>query len=200
MDELNLHRRRLIHTLYSAYSGELAAGLAYKAHWRSLKEKEQIDQVRKIEDEEWRHRAIVGEMLKNLGARPQRLREIFMYCIGKTVGTSCFVIGWFMPMYFAGRLETANVKEYETAAEHARALGMAEVASKLMELSDTEYEHERFFWTSVTGHPFLPVFRLFFPWTPVKNRENEIAGASNSGRLEAYENITVPPPTVPEDS
>src|SRR5215469_10143670 len=138
MADSDYHRQKLIHTLYSAYSGELAAGFAYNAHWRSLKLKEEIDRVRQIEEEEWQHRAIVGEMLKNLGAKPQRLREMLMFCIGKTVGTACFLIGWFMPMYFAGRLETANVKEYETAAEHARALGMAEVASKLMELSDTE--------------------------------------------------------------
>jgi demethoxyubiquinone hydroxylase (CLK1/Coq7/Cat5 family) len=187
MDDSNYHRKQLIHTLYSAYSGELAAGLAYNGHWRCLKDQEQIDQVRKIEDEEWKHRAIVGEMLKNLGAHPQRPREIMMFCIGKTVSCACFIIGWFMPMYFAGRLETANVKEYETAAEHARALGMLEVAEKLMELSDTEYEHERFFWEAVTGHPFLPIFRTVFPWTPVKDRSKEIKGDTNQASIKGID-------------
>jgi len=199
MDDTNYHRRQLIHTLYSAYSGELAAGLAYRAHWRTLKEKEQADCVRKIEDEEWHHRVIVGDMLKNLGAQPQRLREILMFCIGTTVGCACYLIGWFMPMYFAGRLETANVKEYETAAEHARALGMAEIASKLMELSDTEYEHERFFWSMVTGHPMLPVFRLFFPWTPVKNRSIELVSDGDPEIHGSATTITKPPLIVSED-
>ena len=38
-----------------AYSGELAAGYAYSAHWRSVKNLEQRADNSKIEQEEWDH-------------------------------------------------------------------------------------------------------------------------------------------------
>jgi hypothetical protein len=157
--------------------------------------------VRLIEEQEWAHRAIVGRMLSGLGAKPEVLREIMMFSIGSLVGCACFLIGWFMPMYFAGRLETANVKEYETAAEHARALGLTAIASELMELSDTEYEHERFFWSAVTGHPLLPAFRLLFPWTPEKDRSQEITRAADGGMFgaPATHSALSAPPIVPDE-
>lgn len=103
------NRRKLIHILHMAYSGELAAGLAYAAHWRSLRDSDQKAQLQKIEREEWVHRRQVGEMLAYLEDKPQKWREVMMWTIGRTVGLACFVIGWFMPMYFAGRLENDNV-------------------------------------------------------------------------------------------
>jgi demethoxyubiquinone hydroxylase (CLK1/Coq7/Cat5 family) len=54
------HREMLIHILRMAYSGEKAAGYAYSGHWRSVKDPTERRQIRKIENEEWEHRAIVG--------------------------------------------------------------------------------------------------------------------------------------------
>ncbi len=34
------------------------------------------------------------------------------HLIGRLISFSCHVIGWFMPFYFAGRLESGNVCEY----------------------------------------------------------------------------------------
>lgn len=96
------HRHRLIHVLHMAYSGELAAGYAYSAHWRSVKNAEQRAGIQKIESEEWAHRETVGKMLSQLGDGPQKPRELMMTLIGRTVGFSCYLIGWFLPMYFAG--------------------------------------------------------------------------------------------------
>src|SRR5579883_2329748 len=138
-----------------AYSGEKAAGYAYNAHWRSIKNAAQRAQIQKIEQEEWDHRAIVGEMLKFLEAKPQLWRELMMATIGRTVGFCCYFIGWFLPMYFAGRLESANWQEYEYAAFHANQLGLFDFERELIRLSKVEREHELFFLQMVTNHPFL---------------------------------------------
>ena len=160
------YRTRLIHLLHMAYSGEKAAGYAYAAHWRSLRDAEERRQIQKIESEEWTHRAIVGDMLKFLGSKPQLLREIWMAIIGRTVGFGCFLIGRFLPMYFAGRLESANIKEYEHASEYAAHLGLHDFADELMRLSDVEKEHEQYFMNAVRDHRFLPFVRNIFQWGP----------------------------------
>lgn len=164
MDEIEQHRRQLIHTLHMAYSGEKAAGYAYNAHWKSIKNLKQRQQIQKIENEEWAHREIVGKMLTYLGAQPQIPRELLMAMIGRTVGFGCYLIGWFLPMYFAGRLESANIKEYEVAAFHATALNLPEFAAELMRLSSVEKEHEDFFMKMVSDHPLLPAVRAIFKW------------------------------------
>ncbi|HEU5240253.1 MAG TPA: hypothetical protein VFU37_24170 [Pyrinomonadaceae bacterium] len=67
-------RQNLIAILQLAYSGELAAAYAYRGHWHSLRRKDERESVRNIENDEWRHRKFVGEMLKSLerlSARPQ---------------------------------------------------------------------------------------------------------------------------------
>lgn len=158
------HRDALVHVLQMAYSGEKAAGYAYSHHWRSLRSPDEVAAIRKIELEEWEHRRIVGSMLADLGFSPQIWREIMMSCIGHSVGISCYIIGWFLPMYFAGRLEHTNVGEYEIAANHAEELGLADCALTLRKLSSVEQEHELFFLGAVEGHKFLPVLSRLFGW------------------------------------
>jgi hypothetical protein len=158
------HRRHLIDLLQGAYSGELAAGFAYRGHWKSLKNESERAAIRKIEMEEWIHRKRVGEMLLSLSARPQRLREAKMWLIGRTIGAACHAIGWFFPMYFAGRLESGNVIEYETAASIAAALGLGKFEADLLVMAGVEKEHERFFLSVVTGHRLLPLVSSFFDW------------------------------------
>ena len=67
-------RAQLIAVLQLAYSGELAAGYAYRGHWHSVSEAEERARIKTIEDEEWHHRKLVGEMLKSLGAGPNKVR------------------------------------------------------------------------------------------------------------------------------
>jgi demethoxyubiquinone hydroxylase (CLK1/Coq7/Cat5 family) len=161
-------RKGLIHVLHMAYSGEKAAAYAYNAHWKSLQNHHERTAVRRIELEEIDHRAIVGAMLLELNARPQRWREVWMGMIGRTVGFSCYIIGWFLPMYFAGRLEHSNVDEYDVAANYADQMGLEEFARELRRLSQVEHEHERFFLNAITGHPMVPYMRMCFCWgTPI---------------------------------
>ncbi|HTA77677.1 MAG TPA: ferritin-like domain-containing protein [bacterium] len=166
----DFHREHLVHILLMAYSGELAAAYAYRGHWKSVKTADEIKGIQKIEEEEWRHRKAVGQMLAKLGHKPIFLREIKMGCIGRTIGFLCHVTGWFFPMYFAGRLEHTNVKEYVTAAEHAGKLGLQKYKKDLIQMAKTEQEHEDFFGRMVLDHPLLPITKTFFTWAPVRKK------------------------------
>ena len=165
-DDSDYHKRALIHILRMAYSGEKSAGYAYNAHWRSIKNVEQKQRIQQIENEEWAHRQIVGQMLSHLGAKPQTWREVMQAMIGRTAGFACYITGWFLPMYFAGRLESANIKEYEAASYHAEKLSLTQFAAELTRLSLVEKEHELFFLEMVRKHPFLPIIRAFLKWGP----------------------------------
>jgi demethoxyubiquinone hydroxylase (CLK1/Coq7/Cat5 family) len=176
----NYHKIQLIRTLQSAYSGEKAAGYAYNGHWRTLKNPEQRSQVQKIEYEEWEHRVLVGEMLAILGARPQLWRELMMVSIGRTLGLLCHLIGWFFPMYFAGRLESFNWKEYDVALFHANKLGLVDFEKHLMRLSQVETEHELFFARMVANHPLLPIIKLIFKWGPDSSTQLTIESPSET--------------------
>ncbi len=146
------HRAKLIAILQLAYSGELAASYAYRGHWQSLSDTEERTQIKTIEDEEWHHRKLVGEMLSSLGARPNRLREVRATLLGRTLGLMCHVAGWFAPMYGAGKLESGNIVEYETAARHARDCGRADLIDCLLTMAEVEWEHERYFRSRVLRH------------------------------------------------
>lgn len=132
-------RERLIAQLQLAYSGELAAGYAYRGHWRSVRNPEERDRIHQIEDEEWHHRRLVGEMIRGLGGRPRLLREVVFFLIGRSLGLLCHASGWLAPMYGAGRLERRNVKEYEDAADYAVASGHPELVDCLLTMAEVEW-------------------------------------------------------------
>jgi demethoxyubiquinone hydroxylase (CLK1/Coq7/Cat5 family) len=159
-------RRLLARLLQGAYSGELAAAYAYRGHWKSLRVgAAERARIRRIEDEEWVHREKVKAIMVALAVAPALSRERLMWTIGRVLGLSCHLTGWFLPMYFAGRLESGNVEEYETAARHARQLGHAEFATDLEHMARVEGEHEIFFREMVATHPLLPWMRRFFGWS-----------------------------------
>ncbi len=158
------HQQQLIQILQGAYSGELAAAYAYRGHWKSLKNLAERASVREIEDEEWVHRTRVGEILATLHATPVRHREALMWLTGRTIGVLCYFSGWFLPMYFAGRLESMNVEEYRTAASHACQLGLTEYENDLQQMATVEKKHETFFLRAVSNHTLLPLMQRVFGW------------------------------------
>ena len=158
------HRQHLIEILQSAYSGELAAGFAYRGHWKSLKNDDERSAIQKIENEEWVHRQRVSEMLAHLDAGPLKLREARLWVVGRTIGIACHMIGWFLPMYFAGRLESGNVIEYQNAALHAAALGLREFESDLLIMAGVEKQHEEYFLNVISDHRWLPLVASLFGW------------------------------------
>lgn len=168
--------RRLVRQLQGAYSGELAAGFAYRGHWRSVSDPAERERIRAIEDEEWHHRRLVGDLLQQLGAKPNRLREAIFWTIGRTLGALCHVTGWFVPMYGAGRLERGNIVEYEEAAVYAAECGHAEMIDCLLTMAEVEWEHELYFRSRVAGHWLL----RFFPLWDAPPVKTEIRGRFNT--------------------
>ncbi|MBA2282142.1 MAG: ferritin-like domain-containing protein [Acidimicrobiia bacterium] len=156
-------RSSLVRQLQAAYSGELAAAYSYRGHWRSLtrpREREQRDEDRRIEEAEWHHRRLVGELLAELGAGPSRRRELVMGTIGRVFGSLCHVSGWLLPMLFAGRLEAMNVGQYDTAARAAGDLGLAHWVPVLEEMTAEEGRHEAFFAACARTHRFALLSRV----------------------------------------
>ena len=158
-------RENLIRILQHAYSGEVAAAYAYRGHWRSLKDSPERTRIKEIEAEEWDHRRRVGDWLQKLEANPRKIREKVFWTIGRSLGLTCHVSGWFMPMYFAGRLESRNSVEYEEAAIFAKELEMQDCVEDLLDMARVELEHEIFFRETVAGHRMLPMMKRMFGWS-----------------------------------
>src|SRR5687767_9034797 len=131
---------KLINILQLAYSGELAAGYAYRGHWHSVRDKSERERIQQIEEEEWHHRELVGGMLRELNAQPDSKREQRANLIGRSLQFLCYVSGWLLPMYMAGRLESRNIREYETAARHAAHSGHPELIDCLLTMAEVEWE------------------------------------------------------------
>ena len=164
------HRQELIRILQWAHAGELGAASAYRGHWKAVTAPDEVEGIRRIEQDEWVHRAQVRKMLAELGAKPFLPSEILIGAIGKTLGALCPISGWFFPMYFAGRLEFGNVDQYEVAAHHAARLGLRDMARELHAMTRTEQEHELFFMNKVKGHPMLPLVQFALLWGPAAGK------------------------------
>ncbi len=164
--------QKLINILQLAYSGELAAAYAYRGHWHSVSDTDERVRIEQIENEEWHHRGLVGEMLQKLGAEPNQRRERRALIIGRTLGFLCHLTGWLAPMYGAGRLESRNIREYETAARYARDCGREDFIDCLLMMAEVEWEHEKYFRSRVLIHLFgkrLPIW----PEPPAKESIRE---------------------------
>lgn len=179
MDKSSDHQQ-LVRILQAAYSGELAAAYAYRGHWKSLSNPAEREKIRQIENEEWIHREKVGLMLASLGSSPVKPREARMWITGRVIGLACHFTGWFLPMYFAGRLESSNVEEYKSAALHARGAGLTQFESDLHVMASVEKEHEIFFMETVAGHRMLPLMLRVFKWGQAGQDEIKKAKAATS--------------------
>ena len=154
-------RAELVALLQLAYSGELAAAYAYQGHAASVRDAAERDRIRSIEEDEWHHRRLVGEMLTGLGAAPSPRRERRAALIGRTLGALCRVSGWLAPMYGAGRLERRNIGEYEQAARLALACGRTDLIECLLTMAEVEWDHEAYFRSCVLRHRFAARFPMW---------------------------------------
>jgi len=183
-------RQKLIALLQLAYSGELAAAYAYRGHWKSVRNAGQQTAIQNIENDEWRHRQLVGEMLAGLESGPNKRRETRANLIGRALGFLCHVMGWLAPMYGAGRLESRNIREYETAARFARECGHNELVDCLLEMAEVEWDHEHYFRARVQEH-FLGRRLPLWPQPPAKETirlsfERELRALSGSECCAVY--------------
>ena len=172
----------LIRILHLAYSGERAAALAYRGHWKSVRDPEERKKIQKIEEEELHHRQLVGEILEALGEHPSRWKELKALSIGKTAGLLCHVTGWLAPMYGAGRLESMNIQEYETAARHAQNCGHKELVDCLLTMAEVEWDHELYFRTRAQSKllwKLMPHWPVPLPRETIRERYKNYSESPN---------------------
>ncbi len=164
MESKNLDHPPLIALLRKAYSAERAASFAYIGHAGSLKDPEEKAHVKQIELDEWNHRDEVLKILQTYKIPVSRWYEWKFYAIGKFIGLSCYVIGRFMPYFFAGKLESGNVCEYFVMMQYFQSLGIHDHDEALYEMGVKEKEHEIHFQKSIENEPWLPLFEKIFGW------------------------------------
>ena len=101
--------KALVDLLQMAYSAEKAAAFAYQGHAGSVKSADEKTAIKQIEDDEWGHRHEVLLIMRQYGIPVSRWYETRFHITGKVISGACHVIGWFMPYYFAGRLELSLI-------------------------------------------------------------------------------------------
>lgn len=159
-----LTHKKLIDLLRKAYSAEKAAAFAYQGHAASVKNKLEKIAIKQIEDDEWNHRAEVLLIMNQYNIPISRWYEIRFYIIGKIISGSCHVIGWFMPFFFAGKLESGNVCEYFRMMQYFHEEGILEHNKTLYEMGIKEKEHEVYFLDKIRNKKLLPLFEKLFGW------------------------------------
>ena len=169
---MKLNHPELIVLLQKAYSAEKAASFAYRGHAGSVKDKNQKKEIHQIELDEWSHRDEVLKIMNDFEIPISRWYELKFYIIGKIISGSCYIIGWFMPFYFAGRLESGNVCEYFRMRHFFNSLGISKYDSILYEMGMKEKEHEIYFLEKIKGNKLLPFFEKLFSWGNNKGFNN----------------------------
>lgn len=161
---MSLDHPALVRSLRTAYSAEKAACLAYVGHAASLRDPAEKEAIRRIEQDEWEHRAHVLAIMRRHGVRPSRWYEVKYHVIGTVIGLACHVIGRFMPYFFAGKLESGNVCEYFVMIGYFHELDITEHDDVLYEMGITEKEHEVYFLDMIRDARWLPLFERVFSW------------------------------------
>ena len=159
-----MHLTELQKLVRLANSAERAAGYAYVGHAWSVGDKKTRAEIREIELDEWQHRKYLEESLDLLQVKPSKYLEFKFSVIGKVIGLSCLVIGKFMPNYFAGRLESANVNEYLEMARLALDSPLREHIGCILEMAVVEKRHELYFLSKVQDDAWLKLFQTIFKW------------------------------------
>ncbi|MBA3662884.1 MAG: hypothetical protein H0W61_01560 [Bacteroidetes bacterium] len=169
---VTLNHKELVKLLKMAYSAERAAAFAYIGHAGAVKHPEEKTAIRQIELDEWNHRAEVLTIMAKYHIPVSKYYEVRFYVIGKIISASCYVIGWFMPFYFAGRLESGNVCEYFRMKQFFNSMGITEHDELLYEMGIKEKEHEIYFLDQIKNNKMLPFFERWFMWGKVKSFNN----------------------------
>jgi hypothetical protein len=90
--------------------------------------------------------------------------EARMYITGKVIYIGCYLIGWFMPFYFAGSLESGNVCEYFKMIHYFHEIGITKHDQDLYDMGIKEKEHEIYFLSKIKNNKLLPFFEKVFSW------------------------------------
>lgn len=155
----------LIDLIQMAYSAEKAAAFAYQGHVGSVKDKAAKIAIKQIEIDEWNHRQEMLELLHLYELPISKYYEFRFHVVGKIISYSCYLIGWFMPYYFAGRLESGNVCEYFRMKAFFNEIGITKHDQTLYDMGIKEKEHEVYFYNQIKDSKMLPFFEKLFKWS-----------------------------------
>lgn len=155
---------KLVRLLQKAYSAEKAAAYAYIGHAASVKSPAEKLAIRQIEEDEWNHRREVLQIMRHYNIPVSKAYELRFAVIGRSISASCYVIGWFMPFFFAGKLESGNVCEYFKMKQYFNSLGIRQWDEMLYEMGMKEKEHEVYFLGKIKDSKVLPYFERLFNW------------------------------------
>jgi hypothetical protein len=161
---MKLDHPSLVELLQRAYSAEKAAAFAYIGHAGSLKNREAKAAVKQIEDDEWIHRKNVLVIMQKYDIPISKYYEVKFHIIGRVISSSCYVIGWFMPYFFAGKLESGNVCEYFVMMQYFHSLDIRDHDEILYEMGMKEKDHEIYFLNQIKSSKLLPIFEKIFAW------------------------------------
>ena len=161
---MKLAHPALVDLLQQAYSAEKAAAFAYQGHAGSVNEIADEQAIKQIKDDEWNHRKEVLELMELHDVPVSKFYELKYHVIGKIISASCYVIGWFMPYFFAGKLESGNVCEYFRMKQYFNSLGITDHDVILYEMGMKEKEHEVYFLNRIKYNKLMPVFEKLFFW------------------------------------
>jgi hypothetical protein len=161
---IKLNHKKLVVLLQKAYSAEKAAAFAYQGHAGSVGDAEEKIAIRQIETDEWNHRNSVLQIMNQYEIPVSKYYEIRFHIIGKVISFSCYIIGWFMPFFFAGRLESGNVCEYFRMMQYFHELNILDHNEILFEMGIKEKEHEVYFLGKIKNKKLLPFFEKVFGW------------------------------------
>jgi hypothetical protein len=169
LKELKLKHKALIDLLQKAYSAEKAAAFAYQGHAGAVKDPTEKIAIYQIELDEWNHRKEVLAIMTEYDIPISTYYEFRFHVIGKVISMSCYVIGWFMPFFFAGRLESGNVCEYFRMMQYFHELDILKHNQALYEMGIKEKEHEIYFLGKIENKRLLPIFEKLFSWGSSKS-------------------------------
>lgn len=169
---MKLHHAPLIKLLQQAYSAEKAAAFAYIGHAKNVKTTAEKEAIKQIELDEWGHRQEVLTLMNNYAIPISKFYEFKYYLIGRTISALCYVIGRFMPFFFAGKLESGNVCEYFRMRQYFNSLGITAHDQVLYDMGIKEKEHEVYFLEKIKDDKLLPYFEKLFSWGANKSYNN----------------------------
>lgn len=172
LTQLTFNHKELAGLLQRAYSAEKAAAFAYQGHAGSVKDPTQKKAIRQIEEDEWNHRKEVLAIMTKYDIPVSKWYEFRFYILGKVISFSCYIIGWFMPFYFAGSLESGNVCEYFRMKQFFNSMGIKDHDTVLYEMGIKEKEHEVYFLSMIQNSKLLPLFEKIFKWGSKKSSNN----------------------------
>jgi len=161
---MKLENKDLTDLLQKAYSAEKAAAFAYQGHAGSVRNKSEKIAIRQIEVDEWSHREEVLKIMQEYDVPISKFYEFRFHVVGKIISMACYVIGWFMPFFFAGRLESGNVCEYFRMMQYFHELGIVKHNQVLYEMGMKEKEHEEYFLGKIKDKRILSFFEKLFSW------------------------------------